>query len=71
MPTIKVTVLGTQDKRANGMKIDIDALVIDETPPSSRSRERRLNNKILKRLKQPLTNENLWTVGQTRLTQTE
>lgn len=68
--TIKVTVLGTQDKRANGRRIDVDALVIDETAPQ-RSRERRYNiNKIIKRLKQPSTNENLWTVGQTRLAQT-
>lgn len=71
--TIKVTVLGTQDKRSNGMRIDIDALVIDETnprKPTPPSRRRDLD-KIVKRLKQPsLNNDNLWTVGQTRLTQT-
>lgn len=76
--SIKVTVLGTQDKRANGMRIDIDALVIDETNPRAYSTQqesqqppvRRNTNKIVKRLKQPLNNDNLWTVGQTQLATT-
>lgn len=79
--SIKVTVLGTQDKRANGMRIDIDALVIDETnrhasssdkeQPSTSRRTRSTNNKkLIKRLKQPLNNDNLWTVGQTQLATT-